>query len=126
MGNVIVSMFLTLDCVIEEPQKWSFPFWNDEMAKFKLDELFASDVLLLGRVTYQVFAEAWLGRTDEEGYADRINGLSKYVVSTTLKEPLEWNNSTLIKGNVAEEVSKAEAAARSGHRSSGAGRSCTP
>jgi hypothetical protein len=74
MGNVIVSMFLTLDGVMEEPQKWSFPFWNDEIAKFKLDELFASDALLLGGVTYLGFAQAWPGRTDEEGYADRING----------------------------------------------------
>jgi dihydrofolate reductase len=106
MGNVIVSMFLTLDGVMEEPQKWSFPFWNDEIAKFKLDELFANDALLLGRVTYQGFAQAWPGRTDEEGYAHRINGLPKYVVSTTLDEPLEWSNSTLIKGNVLDEVSK--------------------
>jgi dihydrofolate reductase len=86
-----------------KPQNWSFPFWNDEIAKFKHDELFASDALLLGRVTYQGFAQAWPGRTDEGGYTDRINRLPKYVVSTTLDEPLKWSNSALINGNVADE-----------------------
>jgi len=98
-------MFLTLDGVMEDPQKWSFPYWNDEIAKFKKDELFATDAHLLGRVTYEVFAAAWPSRTDEAGFADRMNGLPKYVVSTTL-EKAEWNNSTIIKENIAEEVSK--------------------
>jgi dihydrofolate reductase len=85
--------------------KWQFPFWNDETAKLKLDELFASDALLLGRVTYQEFAKAWPSITDEEGFANRMNSLPKFVASTTLKEPLEWN-ATLIKGNIAQEVSE--------------------
>ena len=105
MRKIIVTDFVTLDGVTEEPQKWSFPFWNEEIGKFKHDELFASDALLLGRVTNQGFAAAWPSRTDEEGYADRINSLPKFVVSTTLKE-VEWNNSNLIKENVAEEVSR--------------------
>ena len=105
MRKVIVSEFVTLDGVIEAPDQWQFPFWNDETGKFKLDELFASDALLLGRVTYQEFAAAWPSMTDEEGFADRMNSLPKYVGSTTLKEPLGWN-ATLIKGNIAQEVSK--------------------
>lgn len=90
MSKVIVSEFMTLDGVMEAPEKWSFPFWNEEAAKFKTDELFASDAHLLGRVTYQGFAAAWPSRTDEEGFADRMNSLPKFVVSTTLEEPLEW------------------------------------
>jgi dihydrofolate reductase len=84
---------------------WSFQFWNDEAAKFKFDELFASDVLLLGRITYEGFAKAWPGMKDEAGFADRMNGLPKYVVSKTL-DVLTWNNSRLITGDIAEEVTK--------------------
>lgn len=105
MRRVIVTEFLTLDGVMEAPDKWSFQFWNEEAAKFKSDELFASDALLLGRVTYQGFASAWPSMTDEEGGADRMNSLPKYVVSTTLEE-VEWNNSSLVKGHVAEEVAR--------------------
>src|SRR5215208_1239928 len=106
MRKVIVSEFVTLDGVMESPDKWHFPYWSDEMGKYKFDELLASDALLLGRVTYEGFAAAWPSATDEEGFADRMNGLPKYVVSTTLEEPLEWNNSRLIEGDVAEEVSR--------------------
>jgi dihydrofolate reductase len=104
MRKIVVAEFLSLDGVMEEPA-WTFPYWNDEIAKFKYDELFASDAHLLGRVTYQGFAAAWPSRTDEAGFADRMNGLPKYVVSTTL-EKAEWNNSTIIKENVADEISK--------------------
>ena len=105
MRKIIVTEFLTLDSVMEEPQNWSFPYWTDEIGKFKHDELFASDGQLLGRVTYEGFAAAWPGRTDKEGFADRINSLPKYVVSTTLKEAA-WNNSKIIKKNAAEEIQK--------------------
>ncbi len=113
MRKVIVSEYVTLDGVMEDPgggEKskhggWSFKFWNEEAAKYKYDELFASDALLLGRVTYQGFAKAWPSMTDEQGFADRMNSLPKYVVSTTLKQ-LEWNNSRLIKGNIPEEVNR--------------------
>ncbi len=106
MRKVVVTMFVSLDGVMEEPA-WTMPYWNDEIAKFKLDELFATDAHLLGRVTYQGFAAAWPSRTDEAGFADRMNSLPKFVVSTTL-EAVEWNNSRLIKDakRVAEEVSK--------------------
>jgi dihydrofolate reductase len=104
MRKIVVTEFLSLDGVMEEPGSWSFPYWNDEIGKFKYDELFASDAHLLGRVTYQGFAAAWPSRKDEQGFADRMNGLPKHVVSTKL-ENAEWNNSHLIKENVAEEVS---------------------
>jgi dihydrofolate reductase len=114
MRKVIVSEYVSLDGVIEDPggaEKfehggWTIPYSNDEIAKFKFDELFASDALLQGRVTYQGFAAAWPSMTDEAGFADRMNSLPKYVVSTTLEEPLAWNNSRLIKGNIAEEVAR--------------------
>lgn len=104
MRKVIVTMFVSLDGVMENPA-WTAPYWNDEIAKFKLDELLATDAHLLGRVTYQGFAAAWPSRTDEQGFADRMNSLPKYVVSMTL-EKAEWNNSTIIKENIIEEVSK--------------------
>lgn len=105
MRKVIVTEFVSLDGVMEAPEKWSFGYWDDEIGKLKLDELFAADALLLGRVTYEGFAAAWPSRTDETGYADRINNLPKYVVSTTLSKP-EWNNTQVIKGNLAGEVTR--------------------
>ena len=114
MRKVIVSEFVSLDGIIEGPS-WTFRFTSEEQEKFKFDELAASDALLLGRVTYDGFAAAWpnmmeqysgLRRAELGQYADMMNGYPKFVVSRTLEEPLEWNNSTLIEGNVAEEVSR--------------------
>lgn len=114
MGRIVVSEFITLDGVIEAPggeeslgerSGWSIPYFNEETVKFKLDDLLASDALLMGRVTYQIHAAVWPSMTDEEGFADRMNSLPKYVVSTTLEE-VEWNNSRLIRGNIPEEVKK--------------------
>ncbi|MGZ4268980.1 MAG: dihydrofolate reductase family protein [Solirubrobacteraceae bacterium] len=82
---------------------WSFKFSDPEGMKYKLDEVFEHDALLLGRVTYEGFAAAWPSRTDEAGFADRMNGMPKYVVSTTLRDAT-WNNSTIIRGDVAAEV----------------------
>ena len=103
MRNVVVTEFISLDGVVEEPA-WTFPYWNDEIAKFKGEESSASDALLLGRVTYQGFAAAWPESKDEG--ADYFNSVRKYVVSKTLEEPLEWNNSTLIKDNIVAEITK--------------------
>src|SRR6266852_3953482 len=105
MRKIIVSEYLTLDGVMEEPGNWSFQFWSEESSKFKYDELFASDALLLGRVTYEGFAKAWPTMKDTGEFGERMNGLPKYVVSTTL-DKAEWNNSTIIKANVVEEVSR--------------------
>jgi dihydrofolate reductase len=87
----------------EERGGWTAPYWNDELAQLQLEQLLASDALLLGRVTYVMFAASWLSVTDEEGFAERINSLLKYVASRTLKEPLEWN-ATLLEGDVVEAV----------------------
>jgi len=103
MRRVVLAMYVSLDGVVEEPA-WTSEFWNDELAKYQYDQLFASDALLLGRVTYQGFAAAWPSMTDEAGFADRMNSLPKYVASTTLDET-EWNAS-LIKENIAEEVAR--------------------
>jgi dihydrofolate reductase len=103
MRKVILSMYVSLDGVIEEPA-WTRPYWNDEIAKFKFDELFSSDTLLLGRITYQGFAKAWPTMQDEQGFADRMNSLPKLVASTTLTTP-EWN-ATLFKDNIVEEVTR--------------------
>lgn len=106
--KLVVTQFITLNGVVGEPQNWSFPYWSDETGKFKFDELVSTDAHLLGRVTYEGFAAAWPSRTDEAGFADRMNNLPKYVVSTTL-EKADWNNSTIINENVAEEIAKLKA-----------------
>ena len=103
MKKLVVTMFVTLDGVMEAPEKWCFPFWNDDIAKFKHDELFATDAHLLGRVTYETFAAAWPSRKDDTGFADRMNELPKFVVSTTLGNA-EWKNSTVIKDKVEDAV----------------------
>jgi dihydrofolate reductase len=105
MRRVVATEYVTLDGVMEEPGQWSFPFWSDEAAKFKSDELFASDALLLGRVTYEGFARAWPTMPDTGAFGERMNSLPKYVVSTTL-QTAEWTNSRLIKESIAEEVAK--------------------
>ena len=106
MRRVVVSEFVSLDGVMEDPG-WTFRFESEERDRFKFDELAASGALLLGRVTYEGFAQAWPQMEEQTGeYGAWMNGYPKYVVSTTLREPLEWNNSTLIGGgNIAEEVS---------------------
>jgi dihydrofolate reductase len=112
MGKVVVSQFISLDGVVEDPGGaeefdrggWAFKFdRGPEGDKFKLDEVMTSEALLLGRVTYEGFAKAWPSRSGD--FADKFNGMPKYVVSTTLKDP-EWNNSTVIDGDVAEAVAE--------------------
>jgi dihydrofolate reductase len=112
VGRIVVTEFVSLDGVMEAPGGgetfrhggWSFEInRGDEGDKFKLDETLSSEALLLGRVTYEGFAAAWPSREGE--FADKFNTMPKYVVSSTLKEP-EWNNSTVLKGDVADEVAK--------------------
>ncbi len=102
MRDIVVTTFLSLDGVMENPA-WTFPYWNEEIAQFKSEEAAHSDALLLGRVTYQGFAAAWPQSKDEG--APYFNGVRKYVVSTTL-DTAEWNNSVLIKDQVVEEITK--------------------
>ena len=112
MGRIVVTEFVSLDGVMEAPGGgeefrhggWSFEIERgDEGNKFKLDETMSSEALLLGRKTYEGFAAAWPSREGE--FADKFNTMPKYVVSSSLEEP-EWNNSTVLKGDVAEEVAK--------------------
>ena len=105
MPRLAATLFMSLDGVVESPEKWSFPYWNDEIGKFKHDETFSSDALLLGRVTYEGFAAAWPSRKDPEGFAERFNSIPKHVATRTLRK-LEWNNSHLLKGDIVAEVSK--------------------
>lgn len=106
MRKLVVSEFVSLDGIVEDPS-WTFQFGSEDRDQFKFDELAASDALLLGRVTYEGFAAAWPQMEEQTGeYGAWMNGYPKHVVSTTLQEPLEWNNSTLVTGDVAEEVSR--------------------
>ena len=105
MRKVVVTEYITLDGVFEEPGVWSFDFWNEEAAQFKYEELFASDAMLLGRVTYEGFAKAWPTMEGTGEFGVRMNSMPKYVVTTTLQE-LEWTNSHPIRENVAEEVAR--------------------
>jgi dihydrofolate reductase len=112
MGRIVVTEFASLDGVVEDPGGagdfrhggWTFEYWRgDDGDKFKLDETMGSAALLLGRVTYEGFADAWPSREGE--FADKFNQMPKYVVSTTLEDP-EWTNSTVISGDVAREVAR--------------------
>jgi dihydrofolate reductase len=112
VGRIVVTEFVSLDGVMEAPgggenfkhAGWTFEInRGDEGDKFKLDETFSSEALLLGRVTYEGFAAAWPSREGE--FADKFNAMPKYVVSSTLQDP-EWNNTTVLKGDVVEEVAK--------------------
>jgi dihydrofolate reductase len=109
MRKVIASEIVSLDGVVESPQEWHFPYFNDEMAQAIGAAMAASDAMLLGRVTYEEFAAFWPSQEpseEDQETTDYMNNTPKFVVSKTLEEPLEWNNSTLIKGDVAEEISK--------------------
>jgi dihydrofolate reductase len=106
MRKIVVSEFLSLDGIVENPS-WTFPYWNDEVAAFKDEEKNTSDSLLLGRATYEGFAASWPKMSPEKDpFAPYMNSVRKYVASTSLNEPLAWNNSVLIRGNLVEEVNK--------------------
>lgn len=115
MSRIVVSQFVTLDGVFEDPggsENHEHGGWalqierGPEGDKFKLDEVMSSEALLLGRVTYEGFAAAWPSREGE--FADKFNTMPKYVVSTSLGEPT-WNNSTVIEDDVAGEVARLKA-----------------
>jgi dihydrofolate reductase len=106
MRKVVAYEFISLDGVIEAPDQWHFPYFDEEMGEAVGESFARSDALLMGRVNYEGWAAYWPEQDPEENpIADTMNSRRKYVVSTTLEEPLEWNNSTLIKGNeFAEEI----------------------
>jgi dihydrofolate reductase len=114
MGRIVVTEFISLDGVIEAPgggEDFKHGGWTFEIDrgaegdKFKLDELFEAEAQLLGRRTYEGFAAAWPKMNDEAGFAEKMNGMPKYVFSSTL-EQAEWENSTVLNGDFAEEIGK--------------------
>ena len=114
MRKIVAAEYVTVDGVMTDPGGvgeiehggWSNAYFNDELAKYQSDQLFASDALLLGRVTFEGFAAAWPSMEATEGdFAVRMNRLPKFVASTSLKEPLPWHG-TLLHGGLAEEVAK--------------------
>src|SRR5215217_8232164 len=111
MGRIVVTEFMSLDGVVEAPggEDFKYPGWSfefdrgDDGNQFKLEETLATDVLLLGRKTYESFAGAWPGR--DGPFAEKFNTMPKYVVSSTLTDP-DWNNTAVITGDVVAEVRK--------------------
>ena len=107
MRKVVASELVSLDGVMGSPQEWAFSYSDAEMEQANASGMAASDALLLGRATYQEFASYWpYQNSADQPYTDYLNSTPKFVVSTTLEEPLEWQNSTLIKGNLAEEITE--------------------
>ena len=104
--KVVAVELVSVDGVIEAPEEWAFSYSNDEMEEANTSGMAASDALLLGRVTYEALAAFWPHQPGGTPMVDYINSVPKFVVSETLEEPLEWNNSTLIEGNVAEEITQ--------------------
>jgi dihydrofolate reductase len=112
MGKLIVSEYVSLNGVIEAPggepghphTDWAAEYHDSELVQFKLEEVLEAESLLIGRVTYKSFSGAWPERDGE--FADKMNSMPKYVVSSTLSEPLEWQNSRVVRGDVAAEIAK--------------------
>ena len=111
MARIVITEFVSLDGVMEDPGGaesfehggWSFQFDYGEGSRFKLDEALGAEALLLGRVTYQGFAKAWPAMEGE--FADKFNGMPKYVISSTL-DRADWNNTTVLRGDLVEEVNR--------------------
>jgi dihydrofolate reductase len=111
MRRIVVTEFVSLDGVMEDPGGsegtrhggWTFKFNHPDGMKFKLDETLEHEALLLGRVTYEEFAKAWPGRTDDVGFSDKMNSMHKYVVSSTLTDP-SWGPATVIGADPGEEI----------------------
>jgi dihydrofolate reductase len=112
MRKVVVSEFVSLDGVMEDPGGaegfahggWTFKFDDPDGMRYKLEETLGHEALLLGRVTYEGFAAAWPSVTDDVGFAEKMNGMPKYVVSSSALGDLAWSNSTLLGGEVADSV----------------------
>lgn len=103
--RLVATEYLSLDGVFEEPGRWSGPFFNEEAGQFKWNELQASDALLLGRKTYEGFSAAWPTMKGTGEFGEKMNSITKYVVSSTL-DKVDWKGSKLVNGNVVDEVRK--------------------
>jgi dihydrofolate reductase len=105
MRKIVAGLFMSLDGVVEAPEEWNGPYFNEEVGEVVGSQMAASGTMLLGRVTYQEFAGYWADKGSDVPFADVINGTPKLVASTTL-DGVDWRNSTLIKGDVGEELAK--------------------
>jgi dihydrofolate reductase len=105
MRKIVAGLFMSLDGVVESPEQWQFPYFNDEMGQALGSSMAASDTLLLGRRTYQEFAASWPGRGDEDPVGAYMNNTLKVVVSNTL-DTADWHNSILLGGDLAEQIGK--------------------
>jgi dihydrofolate reductase len=103
MRKIVAGLFISLDGVVEAPQDWHFPYFNDEMGEAVASQMAAADMLLLGRRTYEEFAGYWANQGSDVEFADQMNHTPKLVASTTL-DAVDWENSTLIRGDVAQEL----------------------
>ena len=106
MAKILLAEFLTLDGVMEAPEKWQFPYFGPDFGQYTSEAISACDAFLLGRVTYDIFATSWPNiPEDGSGISTKLNAAPKYVVSNTL-EKADWNNTTILKGSGAENVKK--------------------
>ena len=106
MRKIVNSTYLSLDGDQENLDQWHFDYWSDDLAAYAHDLLFSSDALLMGRLTYEGFAPAWTSRAGQDDFADRMNDIKKYVVSSTLDQA-DWNNTTVIHPkNAVDEISR--------------------
>lgn len=105
MRKITAAFFISLDGVVESPDQWHFPYFNDEMGAAIGAAMSESDALMMGRVNYQEWAAYWPNQSSEDQVAAFMNNRRKFVVSTTL-DKVEWNNSTLITGDVVAEITK--------------------
>jgi len=103
MKKISAGLFISLDGVVEAPETWHFPYFNDEMGEIVGSQMAAADTMLLGRRTYEEFAAYWADKGGEEEFADQMNNTPKLVASTTL-DSVDWQNSELIRGDVAKEL----------------------
>jgi dihydrofolate reductase len=108
MRKIVAGLFISLDGVVEAPETWHFPYFNDEMGEVVGAQRGSADTMLLGRKTYEGFAEFFPNQSADDAFAGQMNAMPKLVASTTLKT-VEWQNSSLIEGNVAEELTKLKA-----------------
>lgn len=108
MRKIVAVEFMSLDGVVESPHEWHFPYFNDEMGEAVGGQMAAADALLLGRVTYEAFAAVWPERGDDEPGAAEMNSMQKYVASKTL-DTADWQNSTVLRGDLAQELAKLKA-----------------
>jgi dihydrofolate reductase len=103
--KIVAGLFMSLDGVVESPEQWQLPYFNEEMGRAVGAQMAESDTLLLGRRTYQEFAAFWPNQPSDAPFAEQMNTVPKLVVSTTLDTP-EWKNSSVIRGNLVEELTK--------------------